>query len=132
MADKNKKTAILIDDLIQFTRENKIKWQYTNDDRDMSIMLYKILDQKVPFYDGYSTTDNCFYAKINNGYMLIIERNGPVPPGKYYLAVIPNIRNKVFEVYDSPQAQIVRLHSFILKKSPVEEYLDGVFNTFRK
>jgi len=133
VAEKNKKIEILIEDLIKFTRENKIKWQYASNNKDISMTLYRILGQKAPFYDGYSTTDNCFYAEINNGYMIVIERSSSTPPNQYYLAVVPNVRAKVFEIYDLPQAHIVRLHSLILKKSPnVEDYLTDVLNTFRE
>jgi hypothetical protein len=132
VAGKNKKIEILIEDLIQFTRDRKIKWQHVNSDGDISRLLYKILNQRVSFNDGYSVTDNCFYTKINNGYMLVVERSVSTPPGKYYLAVVPNIAGNVFELHDSPQAQIARLHSLLLQTSPVEDYLTGIFKSFRK
>jgi len=132
MAGKNKKIEMLIADLIKSTGENKTRWQYTNDDKNISKMLYKVLNHKVPVYDGYSTTDNCFFTKINNGYILVIERSSSTPPSRYYLAVAPTIGANVFDVYDSPQTHIARLHGLILKKSPnVEKYLTDILNTLK-
>ena len=130
--DKNKKIEFIIADLIKFTGENKIQWQYTNNNGEVSKMIYKILGQKVPSYDGYFTTDNCFYTKINNGYISVIEWSSSTTPSKYYLAIAPDIGAKVFEVYDTLQVQIARLHSLILRKFPnIDLYLTDVFNTFK-
>jgi len=131
---ENRKFEIFIRDLINFTSENKIRWHYTNGNRDMAIMAYKIHTQKVPFYDGYSTTDNCFYTQISGGYIIIIERSRAASLSKYYLAVVPDLGAKTVEVYDSPQSQpkMIQLHSLILRtSSKVGEYLTDVFNALR-
>ena len=127
MADNNKNIEILIEELINLTKENKINWKYTDDNKEISAKQRKILLD----YDFiFNATDNCFYTKINSGYIIVIEGIGE--PAKNYLIVIPSIDAKDFKIYDSPQSQIVRLHTLILRQFPnVEDYLTDVFKTLK-
>ena len=130
MAENNKNIETLVEELIKLTKEMKIQWRYTDNDME----VYKIQKKVFENFDMFAlASDNCFYTKIQNGYMLLIEEVGMAQPHKNYLIIVPSIDAKDIAIYDSPQSQIIRLHSLILKQFPtVEDYITDVFNTFKK
>jgi len=137
MAENNKNIEILVEELIKLTNENKIQWEYTDNNPDMLEIQQKVMNKCIRGFKQFFPTayrnDNCFYTNINNGYIFVIEWKQKEETPKNYLAIIPYIDAKDMAIYDSPQSQIIRLHSLILKQFPtVEDYITDIFNTFKK